>query len=370
MFRQILSILTCFLLLAGNGTVLAQRRTTTDRLTGSYRLDALRSDDIAAAIERATVDPAPSQQDRLRSVLIQRLESPEMLAIEQRGQSITMASTLAPRLTLTADGRTQTEAGGRTTRASFYGNQLAIDTRINRSRDYSVTFQPDGSSLRVTRTISHPRLSDPVIITSIYNRTSTVANLDLSNRNVLAERPRYSGESYVPAGTTVVAVLNTELDTSWTKDGDRFSMTVQSPGRFEGAFIEGHVSDVDRAGPFTGRADLKFNFERLRLRNGRSYDFAADIDSARTPDGDDVRVEEGRIEEEDSQTEQTITRTGIGAGLGAIIGAITGGGKGAAIGAAVGAGAGAGSVFITGRDDLELEPGTEFTLRALTPRVS
>jgi outer membrane lipoprotein SlyB len=83
-----------------------------------------------------------------------------------------------------------------------------------------------------------------------------------------------------------------------------------------------------------------------------------------------VRIDEGRIEEEDSQTQQTVTRTGVGAALGAIIGAIAGGGKGAAIGAAVGAGAGAGSVFITGREDLELLPGTELTLRAVTPRQS
>jgi hypothetical protein len=51
-----------------------------------------------------------------------------------------------------------------------------------------------------------------------------------------------------------------------------------------------------------------------------------------------------------------------------VIGAITGGGEGAAIGAAVGAGAGAGSVFIQGRDDLDLMSGTEFRIRASTPR--
>jgi hypothetical protein len=42
------------------------------------------------------------------------------------------------------------------------------------------------------------------------------------------------------------------------------------------------------------------------------------------------------------------------------------GGKGAAIGAAVGAGAG--SVFIQGRDDLELPIGAEIAIRASAPR--
>ena len=63
-----------------------------------------------------------------------------------------------------------------------------------------------------------------------------------------------------------------------------------------------------------------------------------------------------------------MTRTGIGAAIGAVIGAVAGGGKGAAIGAAVGAGVGAGSVFIQGRNDLDLMNGTEFTIRVSAPR--
>ncbi len=63
-----------------------------------------------------------------------------------------------------------------------------------------------------------------------------------------------------------------------------------------------------------------------------------------------------------------MTRTGIGAAIGAVIGAVAGGGKGAAIGAAVGAGVGAGSVFIQGRNDLDLMNGTEFTIRVSASR--
>jgi hypothetical protein len=220
----------CSLLLVGNGVVLGQLRTT-DRLTGTYRLDAVRSDDVSAAIDRATVDLGVNQRDRMRDNLMRRLESPEMLAIQRRGQSVTVASTLAPRLTLTADGRVQTERNGQSTvRASLYGDQLAIDTENNRSRDYSVTFQPVGNALRVTRTITVPRLTDPIVITSMYNKTSSTANLNLSNSSTVASRePVYNGGTYVPSGTQVVAVLNTELDTSKSKDGDRFTMTVSSP---------------------------------------------------------------------------------------------------------------------------------------------
>lgn len=61
-------------------------------------------------------------------------------------------------------------------------------------------------------------------------------------------------------------------------------------------------------------------------------------------------------------------RAAIGTAVGALIGAIAGGGKGAAIGAVIGAGAGAGSVYVQGRDDLNLSSGTELTIRASAPR--
>ena len=376
MRRHIISTLICSLLvLASSGVVMGQRRTTADRLTGTYQLDSARSDDVRTALDRASRGMTADERERMQSTLMRRLESPEMLAIDRVGQTVTIASTLAPQLTLTADGRVRSEQGqrGNTTsvRATLAGDRLVINTDNNRNRDYSVTFEPQGSTLRVTRSISINRLPQPVTITSIYDKTSTVADLNLRGEEDLAlRRPRNDAPGYVPAGTQMVAVLSNDLSTKEARDGDRFTMTVESPGAYDGAVIEGFVSDVDRAGPFTGRADLKFNFERIRLPGGRTYDFTANINSVSTPDGEDVRVDEGRIEEKDSQTRETITRSGIGAALGAVIGAIAGGGEGAAIGAAVGAGAGAGSVYITGRDDLELISGTEFVLEAATPRPS
>ena len=341
-----------------------------NRLTGTYQLDEGRSENVRVAVERATATLPTNQRRQLQDDLMRRLASPRMLAIDRSGQTVTIGSSLGRQLTLTADGRNRTDSGSRM-HAAFYGDQLVVSSNGNRDRDYSVTFDPQGqgSQLRVTRSISANRLARPVVITSVYNRTSDTAQLNLYDdwRNS-RRRPNYSGSFYIPDNTRMVAVLDTNLDTKRTREGDQFTMTVRSPNRYDGAILEGYISDVDRAGAFSGRADLTFNFERIRLPNGRSYDFAADIVSVRTPGGDEVRIDEGRIEEEDSQTKQTVTRTGIGAALGAVIGAIAGGGKGAAIGAAVGAGAGAGSVYITGREDLELSSGTEFVLRASTPR--
>jgi hypothetical protein len=177
------------------------------------------------------------------------------------------------------------------------------------------------------------------------------------------------GRFIVPNNTRLTAVLNTDLATKEVNSGDRFSMEVRSPSQFRGAEIEGVVSNIESSGRITGRAEMTLNFERIRLRDGGTYEFAGNIESIRTPDGREVRIEnEGTIKEEDSQTTRTATRSGIGAAVGAVIGAIAGGGKGAAIGAAVGAGTGAGSVLIQGRDELDLPSGTEVTIRASSPR--
>jgi phage tail tape-measure protein len=145
-------------------------------------------------------------------------------------------------------------------------------------------------------------------------------------------------------------------------------MTVRSPAQFDGAVIEGYVSNVNRSGRVSGRSEMTLNFESIRLRNGSTNRFAGTIESVRTADGENVRVDNEGSVRDDNQTNRTIQRTAVGTAVGAIIGAIAGGGKGAAIGAVVGAGAGAGSVYVQGRDELDLRNGTELTIRASSPR--
>jgi phage tail tape-measure protein len=143
---------------------------------------------------------------------------------------------------------------------------------------------------------------------------------------------------------------------------------VRQPSQYEGAVIEGAVASSDRGGRVTGRSEMSFDFDSIRLRDGRSYRFAGFVESVRTANGEVVRVDtEGTVRDND-QTNKTVQRTAIGTAVGAIIGAIAGGGKGAAIGAIVGAAGGAGSVYVQGRDELELPLGTEFTIRSSAPR--
>ncbi len=353
--------------------------TTANRLTGAYRLDATRSDDARQIAEREVRNVSYNNRQRVLDSLTARLESPTGLAIDRRGRSVTIASTRSPQFTFEADGieRTETGPGGRTVRArsTLEGDRLVVTSTGDRDSDFSVTFDPvdNGQRLRVVRRISDINLSRPVEVVSLYDKTSEVADLNLYNGG-----PGYpgsgtttgtaSGQFIVPDGTQIVAVLDNNLSTKAAREGDPFTMTVRSPNQYEGATIRGRLSNVNRSGRITGRSEVTLNFDTITLRNGEAYRFAAITESVRTTTGETVRVDNEGAVREDNRTNTTVKRAGIGTAVGAIIGAIAGGGKGAAIGAIIGAGAGAGSVYVQGKDDLELVSGTELTLRASAPR--
>ncbi|MFN7929219.1 MAG: hypothetical protein U0Y68_14985 [Blastocatellia bacterium] len=344
-------------------------------LTGTYRLDAGRSDVASQIADRASTNLDVRYRDRVRTSLTRRLEAPNTLLLERNGQDMTIASSRASQVMLTADGRSHNEqnAQGRNTSvmAAFNRDRLTVTTTGDRGNDYSVSFEPldNCRRLRVTRTISNNRLTQPVLSQSVYEKTSDRAQWNQSASGTEFQTERQQAGFIVANGVEIISTLDAELNTKDVQDGDLFTMTVQSPRQYEGAVIEGTILSVERSGRLSGRAGLNLNFERIRLRNGQTYNFAGTLETARTPDGQTIRVAtEGDVQGEKSQTRDTVTRTGIGAALGAIIGAIAGGGKGAAIGAGVGAGVGAGSVIVQGREDLELKRGTEFTIRASAPR--
>jgi len=352
-------------------------RSTRRDLTGTFRLDTARGDDVRSAVDNATRNLSLAERQRVYDSLMRRLDPPQMLAIDRRGNSVTIASTRAPQINFIADGtdKLETTPQGRQihVRASLSGDTLTINRSGERANDFTVSFDPtnDGRELIVTRTLYTDRISQPVVVRTYYDRTSDVAQLNIydTNReesNVGGTGP--IGSFVIPNGTEIVAVLNNDLSTQNAREGDRFTMTVRSPGQYEGATIEGSVTSIDRGGRLSGRSQLTMDFDTIRLRDGSSHRFAGILETVRTPNGDVVRVDnEGAVRDTD-QTNKTVTRTAIGTAVGALIGAIAGGGKGAAIGAIVGAGAGAGSVYVQGRNDLDLSAGTEVTVRATGPR--
>jgi hypothetical protein len=349
-------------------------------ITGTYRLDLNRSDDPRRTAEQASRAASSAQRQRTYESLLGRLESPEMIAIERRGSSVSMASTHGPQVNFEADGRNHAEtwSGGRTinTLVSFEGERLRVATTGDRRTDYVATFEPtdNGRSLLVTRTIYDEGLRQPVTARSAYGRTSDEPRWNVENGNggyYPASAP--GGGLVVPDGTRFVARLDNDLRTTDARQGDRWTMTAVSPSQYAGATVQGYVSSVNAPGRPAGSTDMTLDFESIRLRNGDTYPFDGAIESIRTPNGDTIRVNrDGTFENgdyrEESRTHQAVERGAIGAALGALIGAVAGGGKGALIGAGVGAGVGAGTVFVQGRDRFDLQRGTELTFTSGDPR--
>jgi len=342
-------------------------------LAGTYRLNPSRSDDVRSATERAARNLSYNDRTRVLDMISRRLDPPEEMAIDVRGRTVTLASTRAPQASFDADGRERTETGrsGNTvhSRAWLAGNQLTIDSNGDRGNEFHVTFQPmeNGRTLVVTRRIYTPELNQSVEVRSMYDKTSDVARFDIYNPQNAPDYPSMAyGNFVVPDGTRIVGSLENNLSTRTAAVGDRFTLRVTDPVEFQDATIEGHVSQIQRSGRLTGRSVMTLDFDRIRLRDGRSYQFGGILEGV-TSNDDSVRVDtEGAVRDE-SQTNRTGERAAIGTTVGAIIGAIAGGGKGAAIGAIVGASAGAGSIYAEGRNALELNRGAQLIIRAGAP---
>jgi hypothetical protein len=335
-------------------------------------LDSARSDNPRDVADRVTRSLSKDERQPVHDRMLTRLESPEMLAIQRSASTMTMASSRAQQATFEADGvERQEQLNGRSSKvtATLVGDQLGVRSTGYRDNDFNVTFEAieNGRGLRVRREIYSERLSQPVVVNSIYNRTSDVAQWNIYETSGSRSNSTNSGEFIMLDGETVVAVLNNDLTTKQAKPGDRFAMTVRDNAQYEGAIIEGTVATVDQGGKLTGRSGMTLDFDTIRLRSGQTYKFAGVLTSVKTLNGDTVKVDNEGSAQGDNQTTQTVTRAGIGTAIGAIIGAVAGGGKGAAIGAAIGAAGGAGSVYVTGKENLDLPKGSELTVRSSAP---
>lgn len=376
-------------------------QTFTVGLSGTYELDRERSENIDDVV--AGTSASSDQREELKD----KLTAPEQIAIDIRGSQITLATTNASPVTFTADGRDKVEkdANGRTVRlrATLKGDQLVVSS-LGGETDYTITFTSvsDGQGMKVSRRITTDYLRQTIFAESVYNKTDPVAQLGIRNgtggsaydpNGGYSDNDSSSGVSnggvnsgnvgtrgsapttvtnkpgnyVVPNGVVITGNLENEINTKVSQNNDRFRLTVQSPNEFRGAIIEGYISGVKNSGKVTGRSNITFNFERITLRNGRTYDFVGNLQEIRNEAGKTVTIDNEGTAQGDSQTKETAKRGAIGAGLGAIIGAIAGGGKGAAIGAVIGGGAGAGSVIVTGKDDLRLLPGSTITVASSSP---
>ena len=366
-----------------------------DRLTGTYQLDASRSEDTREIADRAIQNNNIRNQNARRD-LENKLAAPQEIAIDVRGNQVTLKTSNAEQTTFAADGREKVEtlSNGEKirVRATLRGQEVSISSFGNNS-DYTITFTSidSGKNMRVTRRFTTDYLRQTVFAESVYQKTDSVARIDGYNSNDdysdngdysssdpndvpgnttsgnTTPVPGRTGDYVVPDGTIILGTLDNDIDTKVSQNNDRFRMTVTSPNQFRGAVIEGYISGINRSGRVSGRSEISFNFQTIRLQNGETYDFAGFLQSVTDEDGKKIKIDEEGTAKGGSQTKETVKRSGIGAGIGALIGAIAGGAKGAAIGAVIGGGAGAGSVILQGKDDLQLKAGSEVSVKASSP---
>jgi len=177
------------------------------------------------------------------------------------------------------------------------------------------------------------------------------------NNQTQTSAPRHE-TLVVPAGTSFVAVLQTQLSTDENNTGDPFVAKTVEPiyvdGRIvvpAGSRVDGVLRDVQASGRIKDRARMTLVFQEIVDSAGKTRAMSAlplTIKAA-------------------SETGDDVLKIGAGSAAGAIIGAITGKKNGAVIGAAAGAVAGTILVLATKGEDVELDSGVRLNVQMTGP---
>ena len=226
-------------------------------------------------------------------ILVRRLSSPDMIAIDKRNRAVTIASTLSPQVTFQADGvaRTETTNNGRSIRvtASESYNGVSITTEGDRINDFYVSFMPmNNGQLRVVRRVYLENRNETITVSSVYDKTNNSAQWSMVNNGNVGGNNGNTNDFYIPNGTRLTAVLQNAVNTKDSQNGDRITLEVTSPSQYDGAIIEGRVANTEKSGRVSGRATVSMEFDTIRLRNGQTYRFAGFIDSVKAVNGDNV----------------------------------------------------------------------------------
>jgi hypothetical protein len=213
-----------------SSAIAGDRQIAESLLTGLYRIDVAGSDKLYTVVADASTNLPYREQHRFFIDLAVRLTPPDQFSIEQRGRTISIASSRAPRISFEADGvvhAVRAADGHRVfTRALLTRNQLVVNTDGSSDDKFNVSFEiiDNGQRLRVVRRIYAKELNEPVIIQSLYDKVSEVAHwgiygepeVEPSNQQTLTavgSKTAASAKSFpTRIGNSDAAVLNQELE--------------------------------------------------------------------------------------------------------------------------------------------------------------
>jgi ketosteroid isomerase-like protein len=190
-------------------------------LTGVYRIDVERSDKLYSVIEGASSKVPYSEQQQFFMDLAVRLTPPDLLAIECRGNRISLGSSRAARVEFLADGvtRRSNKANGSVVRSRIgfergslvFASTGGSDDNLN----FSFTLFDGGQRLRVTRRISAEELIDPVVIQTVYEKINVVARWDIFDDAQIARQsiePETDQTIPAPAPRAAAGAENNKAD--------------------------------------------------------------------------------------------------------------------------------------------------------------
>ena len=169
----------------------------------------------------------------------------------------------------------------------------------------------------------------------------------------------------IPRDSVMTVELLGSVSTNLSHPGDPFQARVVEPKDFQGATVDGHVTNVKRPHKGRGVAELQLSFEQIHTPDGRSANISAQVIEV-IPMSSSEGV--GKVDPEGgvhgkSSTKSDVAKVGAVAGVGAVVGLIFGGGTGAAIGAGAGAGVGTVNVMRKHGKDIHLYQGQQLRIR-------
>jgi phage terminase small subunit len=89
----------------------------------------------------------------------------------------------------------------------------------------------------------------------------------------------------VPNGTILTGILENDIDTQVSQNNDRFELVVQAPNRIAARLSKATFPASIVRAKFPDARKSRFNFERIRLSNGETYEFAGFLQSVTDENG-------------------------------------------------------------------------------------
>ena len=182
----------------------------------------------------------------------------------------------------------------------------------------------------------------------------------------------------IPAGTKIPLSLKQAISTKNAREGDAVYAETAFPFVLNnrvvvpaGAFIQGTISHVERAGHGRGRAEILMHFTSMIYPSGYTVMLPGSVENTPGADSNSVKDQEGTIQQ-DKDTGKKIedaAKSGTyGGAIGGIGGGLASGGfNGARIGAGAGAATGIAWALLKRGNDVRLDVGTSIEMEIQRP---